>query len=80
MIGVNLREIRSFGYDLHHISQLVHAKWVVFIPHDVFCGESGFWFLKERWAGGIQLGHVQFETGKRIIQCCKALFFVLAST
>ena len=69
MIGVHLREIRSFGYDLHNVSQLVHAKWAVFIPHDVFCGESGFWFLKERWAGGIQLGHVQFETGKRIIVC-----------
>ena len=80
MIGVHLREICSFGYDLHHVSQLVHAKWAVFIPHDVFCGESGFWFLKERWAGGIQLGHVQFETGKRIIQCCKALFLVQLRT
>ena len=73
MIAVHLREIRSFGCDLHHVSQLVHAKWAVFIPHDVFCGESGFWFLKERWAGGIQLGHVQFETGKRIIVCSSAV-------
>ena len=55
MIGVHLREIRSFGYDLHNVSQLVHAKWAVFIPHDVFCGESGFGFWKNAGQEGFNL-------------------------